>query len=53
MKAILIATLLIASTLCVSKIQMTNSAIKKVETLRKSKTWGGFMLNLGELHLMA
>ena len=53
MKALLIASLLILGTLAVTHRQLTNAEKAKIENLKKSGTWGGYMLNLAEMHLMA
>ena len=52
MKALLIAALLLVGTFAVMR-PIPNAQVKKIEDLRKSKTWGGFMLNLAELHMLA
>jgi hypothetical protein len=53
MKAILIASLLIVCSLATTHRAMTNAELNKIETLKKSGTWGGYMIELAEMHLMA
>lgn len=53
MKALIIAAFLIVSSLAVTQIPITNAELKRIETLRNSKTWGGFMIKLAELHMLA
>ena len=53
MKAILLASLLIVCSLAVTQRPITNAERLKIDNLKKSGTWGGYMISLAEMHLMA
>jgi hypothetical protein len=53
MKALLILALVCVGTFAVTHRSITNAERLKIENLKKSGTWGGYMISLAEMHLMS